>query len=753
MQLEPVSPHQAVLRILAVRFGEQRPPPDLPGLTAFQCDAVERLRGILHTYRGAILADSVGLGKTHVARTIAADVIASGGRVLVCGPAHLRQHWKRHMRPLRAWDWVSHTSLSRGAQPRGASLIVIDEGHAFRNPRTRRYAALSALTANADVLMLTATPVNNGVMDFYHLVRLFARRDAFVGIGVPDALSAADAAMRGDRAGIARIADAVVVRRTRDALRAWPTGNGDARFPRLDGVRTLQYDAAHDAELLSTLQQVSFAAHAAASDGAAAPLLLRYGLLKRLESSAAAFDASVRRHIALLAHFSSAAERGLLFSPAVDSDLLLQVDRWAQVPLQELMLRRWPAALDAHDFVRRARVDLVLLQRLRLHCNDGDVKLARLLEVLRQHAAERVVIFTEYRETAVHLWNALAPRGAVALVHGGEARLGRSRAARSTVIERFAPVSNGCRPPPAHQRVDVLIATDVIAEGMNLQDASVVISYDLPWNPVRLAQRIGRIDRLGSPHERVFAYAFAPAPAVDNVIEIMRRLRRKIRQIRAVGGDAPRFVQNSRRAIIHSADAGEVLRMRARITSITQLDRPVLAAAESPSGEEAVMTCWQSGNSARFVLIAGGRARELPLPEADALLLAAIDAEARPLPPIDVRRVVRQSRSVLQRRNAHTLPASVATRVSRAVGRWLRTRQHVSNDDIAAAERVLCGIDALGPASERELEQLLTSRNADDVIRRAATLIGDGAATVRPARVDDDRLIAVIALVPGATPA
>ena len=753
MQLEHVSPHEAVLRILTVRFGRQRSPTDLPGLTAFQSDAVERLRGILRTYHGAILADSVGLGKTHVARTIAADVIASGGRVLVCGPAHLRPHWKRHMRPLRGWEWVSHTSLSRAAQPRGASLLVIDEAHAFRNPRTRRYAALSALTAKADVLMLTATPVNNGVMDFYHLVRLFARRDAFAGIGVPDALSAAEAAARGDRAAIARIADAVVVRRTRDALRAWPTGHRDATFPRLDGVSTLQYDTAHDAELLSTMQQVSFAAHTAAADGAAAPLLLQYGLLKRLESSSAAFDASVRRHIALLTHFCSAAERGLLFSPAVDGDLLMQVDRWTQVPLQELMLRRWPAALDANDFVRRARVDLELLQRLRIHSNDGDTKLARLLEVLRQHAAERVVIFTEYRETAVHLWSALAGRGAVALVHGGEARLGRSRAARSTVIERFAPVSNGCRPPPAHQRVDVLVATDVIAEGMNLQDASVVVSYDLPWNPVRLAQRIGRIDRLGSPHERVFAYAFAPAPAVDNVIEIMRRLRRKIRQIRAVGGDAPRFVQTSRQATTQNTDASEVLRVRARDAANTQADRPVLTAAAWLSREEAVLTCWQFGGSARFVLIAGRRARELPLPEADALLLAAIDAEAQPLPTVDVRRIVRQSRTVLQRRNTHPSPASVTTRVSRAVGRWLRTRQHASHEDIAAAERVLCGIDALVPAFERELEQMLDGRNADDVMRRAATLIGDDAANTRPAIAHDERLIAVIALVPAATPA
>ena len=752
MTWRPVSPGEAVRAVLAARFAEHSESPGLPGLTAFQNDAVERLRRILRTYRGAILADSVGLGKTHVARAIASATITRGGFVLICAPAHLRQHWQRHLRPLRNWGWVSHTSLSRGAQPRRRpALIIVDEAHAFRNPRTRRYVALSALTAQADVLMLTATPVNNGVMDFYHLVRLFVGRHAFGDIGVPDLLSAAEAASRGDRAAIARIADAVVVRRTRGALRAWPADNSSARFPRLDGVVTLHYDATFDADALSLVQQLAFPAHTAAVPQAMTPLLLRFGLLKRLESSSAAFDASVRRHVALLTHFCSAADRGLLFIPATDNDLLLEVDQWTQVPLHELLLRPWPASLDAEQVVARGRGDLELLCQLRKPDGAHDAKLARLLEVLRTHAMERVVIFTEYRETATYLWRALSGRTRVALIHGGEARLGKTRAARSTVIERFAPVSNGCRPPPAHQRVDVLIATDVIAEGMNLQDASVVISYDLPWNPVRLAQRIGRIDRLGSPHDRVFAYAFAPDPAVDDIICVMRRLRRKIRQIRTVGGDAPRFVQKSRSVALRDTSATEHLRVRSRLIDPVDASSPAVAASTWSGTELSVLTCWQNGSAVRFVLATGKRARELPLPQADAMLLTLIDAEPCALPPLEERRVVNQARTVLQRSSASSSAAGVSNRVSRAVGSWLRARPHASNEDIATAERILCGVDALAPASERELERLLVTGNGDDVVRRAATLIGGGAADVRRTSVRSDRLVAVIALVPTAT--
>jgi hypothetical protein len=88
--------------------------------------------------------------------------------------------------------------------------------------------------------------------------------------------------------------------------------------------------------------------------------------------------------------------------------------------------------------------------------------------------------------------------------------------------------------------VYVLFATDVLAEGLNLQDADAVISYDLPWNPVRLIQRAGRIDRIGSPHERVVVYNFMPDREFDELLGLVRRLRRKLRGLRsAVGQETP----------------------------------------------------------------------------------------------------------------------------------------------------------------------------------------------------------------------
>jgi len=144
---------------------------------------------------------------------------------------------------------------------------------------------------------------------------------------------------------------------------------------------------------------------------------------------------------------------------------------------------------------------------------------------------EKVVVFTEFRDTAHKLARGLAALR-VGLVHGGGAWLGGAPIGRRELIERFAPVANGARQPPDRERVDVLVATDVLAEGLNLQDARCVVSYDLPWNPVRLMQRIGRVDRLGSPHAEVAPYHFVPETGLEELLGLLRRIRGKLGVIR-----------------------------------------------------------------------------------------------------------------------------------------------------------------------------------------------------------------------------
>lgn len=478
--------------------------------------------------------------------------------------------------------WISHQRLSRGGYSEelltGSELVVVDEAHAFRTPGTRRYRALAALCRGARVVLLTATPVNNSVWDLYFQLRLFAGDAAFRDLGIPDLREAfRSAAGAGTDGGAPRsllpVIQSVMIRRTRPYLRdrydgIRIPGRGKARvvtFSRRAPPHPVRYalqgtvGAAEGEDpgpgegntLLDVLESLtlapfrlpSYGARSIGPDASGAAELIRIALLKRLESSLAAFRASIRRQLQLHVAFLSALERGRLLRAREHQTLYLagRNDDTVQLVLEDLVLEPVPAGLDVDRLRGDAERDLRRLRRLLTAVAEPlvDAKRARLIELLdHELRSEKVVIFTEFRETARDLWRALVERGGVGLVDGAGAFLGRSPSGRRAVIERFAPHANRVRPPPARERVDLLIATDVLSEGLNLQDAGVVVSYDLPWNPVRLIQRVGRVDRLGSPHAVVRTFHFLPDRGLDQWLGLLDRLRSKLGAIaRTVGAE------------------------------------------------------------------------------------------------------------------------------------------------------------------------------------------------------------------------
>ena len=569
-------------RLVALRMLEAagclRPPPaPLFRLADFQRDAAARAADVLARRGGVLLADGVGLGKTYVALALAERELRAGGSVLVTAPASLRGEWVRPLRRLArasdvrraigleiappartAWPllaWLSHARLSRGTHGperlRPLSLVIVDEAHAFRTPVTRRYRALAELCRGARVMLVTATPVNNSLADLYFMIRLFAGDADFADAGVPDLRvllrTNSDEAAR----AAARVLEIVAVRRTRATLEARygvVALPGGERFPRRAPPVAVRYatDASLFARLLE-LERLTLAPFRLAEYGApfasrpAGAELLRMVLLKRLESGAAAFAATVRRQLRYFDAFLEALGNERLLTARDHVALQRTIAGDTQLVLDSLVLGPLPAGVDCarlradtHDDIARLRALAACAQPER------DAKVARLEVLLRDElSGERTIVFTEFRDTAHALWRRLAAQQRVALIAGDVAYLGRGRATRRLVIERFAPRANRAREPSPRERVDVLIATDVLAEGLNLQDARCVVSYDLPWNPVRLMQRVGRVDRLGSPHDDVRSCVFLPADGLDELLGLMRRLRRKLHAIGAsVGLDA-----------------------------------------------------------------------------------------------------------------------------------------------------------------------------------------------------------------------
>src|SRR5207253_1244813 len=123
----------------------------------------------------------------------------------------------------------------------------------------------------------------------------------------------------------------------------------------------------------------------------------------------------------------------------------------------------------------------------------------------------KTIVFVEAAATVRHLLRCLRGRR-VAGVVGETGLFAGGPGGRADALRAFAPRAQGAPPPAPALETDVLIATDLLSEGLNLQDAVRVIHYDLPWSPARLTQRVGRIDRAGSPHAQIETVALLPAP-------------------------------------------------------------------------------------------------------------------------------------------------------------------------------------------------------------------------------------------------
>ena len=164
---------------------------------------------------------------------------------------------------------------------------------------------------------------------------------------------------------------------------------------------------------------------------------------------------------------------------------------------------------------------------------ENDRQLNALDELItKKHKSEKILIFTQYSDTAYYLFESLKKRG----VKKMECVTGASDDP-TALAYRFSPLSNE-KVIPNEQQIRVLITTDVLSEGQNVQDAHIVLNYDLPWAIIRLIQRAGRVDRIGQKHHEILVYSFLPEDGIENIINLRGRLSQRIREnAETVGSD------------------------------------------------------------------------------------------------------------------------------------------------------------------------------------------------------------------------
>ena len=473
-------------------------------LADHQTEAAARLVELLRTRGGAILADDVGLGKSFVAAAVARELGETAEWIV---PASLVAQWRETLMTFGIEaPIVTHDSLLGATNEAGrARLIVVDEAHAFRNPRTRRYDALARRAAGARLLLVTATPVCNSIADLEALLALIADDDALAERGIASIDLAFE---RRDRDAIETIVRELVVRRERDVLP--PALQFGALERRVVRHPVLDVAAEIDALCFPLVGSV--------------PLLRRF-LRRRLESSEAALLESIRRQLRFydrafecLASGRTLTKRDYrrAFAAEEDRELFQQVLFW------ELWAPAGVAA-DAHE----VEAEVARLHALRTRVEQSPCTKRAMLVELVSAEREPLLLFTGSAATARDLFATLRTRARCGLVTARE----RHREATLHAFVRGA--------------IDVLICTDLAAEGLNLQRAGTVVHYDIPWNPVKLDQRNGRAHRIGQQREAVRAVYFLPAGDDTRVVKTVAAKNRERRRTLKPSANAPTFANVS----------------------------------------------------------------------------------------------------------------------------------------------------------------------------------------------------------------
>ncbi|MCO6184597.1 helicase-related protein [Rhizobium sp. L1K21] len=574
---------------------EKRSSRIFPVLAKYQTDGYGGLLKRAEKYGGAFLCDGVGLGKTFIGlMLIERFAVHDKKNVALFVPKAAKEPvWERELRNrlpdvFKGYSRLkifSHTDLMREKMQdeldrvaEEADVIIVDEAHHFRNTgirgeegeaRKSRYWRLYDLAEGKQVFLLTATPINNRLTDFQHMVEFFSRHQAdhFAGgtLGIhslpgyirqlekqieneiygrtddPELeLTTADVS---SRLQSDPLFDALVVQRSRNYVKESMKreGDGEVMFPQPRKPTVAEYSvrqtygklldivatAFHKKDPLFVLGIYNpYAYYKGDTEYVATALergrlkqvvaLIRTSFLKRFESSAEAFRQSCwRLLLKLLAwleiHCESDHEKAQLerwkrkhakllgYQP--QKDLL---DPEADEDLVSPELMEAVEKLDRDDFkvdeiITDSLADLEqiadFLYELEKFKPSQDLKLKKLVQLLTKDpvlAKHKVLIFTEFGDTARYLADQLRKSG----IDGVEQIDSGTKGDRAKIIQRFAPYYNeSSSKEQGDKEIRVLISTDVLSEGLNLQDATRLINYDLHWNPVRLMQRIGRVDR------------------------------------------------------------------------------------------------------------------------------------------------------------------------------------------------------------------------------------------------------------------
>lgn len=556
----------------------------------YQRQAVVSAKKILEAYNGVFLADVVGLGKTFISALLAQQV--AGSKLVICPPV-LKDYWyetffdfgiqKFKVESVGKLDHI----LQHGAEK--FDYIFIDEAHHFRNEYTQGFEKLHQICFGKKVILVSATPLNNTFQDIYSQVKLFQIPKKSTIPGVPNlekffkklqkslkGYSKADpeyinAIKEGSKEIREKVLNYVMVRRTRTEIAKYFSDDileQGLFFPDVEDPMRIIYlfDEQINAIFNQTIELLKKFKYSRYT-----PLLylkkeitefekqsqrnvggfMKGILVKRLESSFYAFRKTLTRFVESYEKFIDMFNKGVvLISKKVNVYDLLDEDNEEKILqlVEEEKVQKYDADEFRLEFINDLNADFELLKEIRsLWVDvDSDPKLDSFINELNSKAdlkSKKIIIFTESKETGDYLFKNLNNHFSGEVLsyssQGGEYRDGKKtvETARAIIKENFDPSHK-----IQNDDIRILISTDVLAEGINLHSSNIIINYDLPWNPTRVLQRIGRVNRVGTAHRNIYIFNFFPTDQSEKHIGLEANIKSKIQAFHDTLGEDARYL-------------------------------------------------------------------------------------------------------------------------------------------------------------------------------------------------------------------
>lgn len=553
----------------------------------YQIDAVTQARQKLDAYNGVFISDVVGLGKTYICAMLANSFNRNTYKLIVCPPV-LVDYWRS---VLQEFDVARCDVESLGKLDkiiaRGTdkySYVFVDEAHRFRNSGTETFTELHQICRDKKVILISATPINNYTSDVENQIYLFQAKQS----GTINGIKNIEGFFRGLNAKLAKkpkgsaaymeqlrenseiirdkLIREVMIRRTRSEIQQYyaeDLAKQGLTFPKAGSPEKIIYSFDEETDdafsqtiniikdfkyarytpLLYLKDKKKYATMLAAQRNMGG--FMKGILVKRLESSFYAFRKTLERFIESYEKFIEMSKTGKIYiSKKVNVYDLLDDGNTQKLMylIEQQDVMEFDTKEFSSQFFRDLQSDLAQLKSMQFIWSliGNDPKLNEFKRNLTTNPlmkGKKAIVFTESTETAQYLYEELKEIYGERIIYFS----GQSSSALKVEIEdSFNPKFKNKN----NDRYDLLITTDVLAEGINLHRANVLVNYDLPWNPTRIMQRVGRINRVGTEFDRIYVFNFFPTAQSKKQMPLEERILEKLQAFHDTLGEDFKYLSD-----------------------------------------------------------------------------------------------------------------------------------------------------------------------------------------------------------------